>query len=73
MTARTGQPRLVALEGPGGIGKTAFVHCFLERSGERCVLRTRGEEMEASLAYSVVERLTAGLAQLPDPRRQQGY
>jgi ATP/maltotriose-dependent transcriptional regulator MalT len=64
--ARTGQPQLVAIEGPAGIGKTALVQRFLDRTSGRCVLRTRGEQMEATFPYGVVEQLLAGLA-LPLP------
>jgi ATP/maltotriose-dependent transcriptional regulator MalT len=65
---RAGHPRLIAVEGPPGIGKTTLVQRFLNQSGELLILRTRGEDMEATLAYGVVEQLLARLeVQLPDP------
>jgi ATP/maltotriose-dependent transcriptional regulator MalT len=55
--ARAGEPRLVLVEGPAGIGKTALVCHFLAHAGAVCVLRASGEEAEASLAFGVLAQL----------------
>ncbi len=57
-TAR--RPRVVQVEGPAGVGKTALIERFLAEPGtERAptVLRAGGEEAEMLLAYGVVEQL----------------
>jgi DNA-binding CsgD family transcriptional regulator len=59
--AGNGQPRLVAVEGAPGVGKTVLVRRFLALLGEESVLRVRGEELESRLGYGVVERLAAGV------------
>lgn len=72
--ARVGTPCLVLVEGPAGIGKTALVSWFLNRSraGSRgstpCVLRASGEEAEVSLPYGVLTQLLAAAPAPPsDP------
>jgi ATP/maltotriose-dependent transcriptional regulator MalT len=62
--AGRGRPRLVAVEGAPGVGKTALVRRFLAQSGEVGVLGVRGEELESSLRYGVLERLAAGVREL---------
>ncbi len=57
-TAR--HPRMVQIEGPAGVGKTALIERFLAEPGtERApvVLRAGGDEAEALLAYGVIEQL----------------
>src|SRR6266542_3199733 len=63
--ARAGEPRLVLIEGPAGIGKTTLVRRFLDEAGERRVLRASGEEAEAGLAFGVLDQL--GELQRTDP------
>jgi ATP/maltotriose-dependent transcriptional regulator MalT len=63
--ARAGQPRLVLIEGPAGIGKTTLVRRFLAEAGERCVLRASGEEAEASLPFGVLAQLLAAAPTTP--------
>jgi DNA-binding CsgD family transcriptional regulator len=57
--ARSGQGRLVVIEGPAGIGKTALldaVRTAASASGMR-VLRSRGAELERDFAFGVVRQL----------------
>jgi ATP/maltotriose-dependent transcriptional regulator MalT len=63
--ARAGQPRLVLLEGPAGIGKTSLVRRFLAEAAERCVLRASGEEAEAGLPLGVLAQLLAAAPTTP--------
>ncbi|MBB5780850.1 helix-turn-helix transcriptional regulator [Nonomuraea jabiensis] len=66
--ARAGQPRLVVVEGPAGIGKTTLVQRFLETCGTGNVLFTDGDEGEALLPYGTLTRLLGGLpAQIEAP------
>jgi DNA-binding CsgD family transcriptional regulator len=56
---RAGQGRLVVIEGPAGIGKTALldaVRAAATASGMR-VLRSRGTELEGDFAFGVVRQL----------------
>jgi ATP/maltotriose-dependent transcriptional regulator MalT len=55
--ARAGRPRLVLLEGPAGIGKSAMLDRFLSDEVDLTVLRATGEQWEAFLAYGVVDQL----------------
>jgi DNA-binding CsgD family transcriptional regulator len=64
--ACAGDPRLVLVEGPAGIGKTALLRRFLDEAGARCVLRASGEEAEASLAFGILAQLVTH-ARTPDP------
>ena len=62
-----GQPQVVRIEGPAGIGKTALIEHFLREPGVApapVVIRASGEDTESLLAYGVVEQLarTAGAA-----------
>jgi ATP/maltotriose-dependent transcriptional regulator MalT len=57
--ARTGEPRLMLVEGPAGIGKTALVRQFLAHATAGCVLRASGEQQEASLPFGVFAQLAA--------------
>ncbi len=63
--ARAGEPRLVLIEGPAGIGKTTLVRQFLEGTAERCVLRASGEEVEAGLPFGVLAQLLADAPTTP--------
>ena len=56
--AAGGEPRVVLVEGPPGIGKTALLRRFLAEAGDGVrVLRATGEETESLLAYGVAEQL----------------
>lgn len=62
-TVQGGRPRMVLLEGPAGIGKSAVLEQFLSDEEGLIVLRATGEQWEASFAYGVVDQLmrTAGV------------
>src|SRR5689334_6529889 len=58
-SAQAGSGAVVAIGGPAGIGKTellAAVHRFAGDRGFR-LLRARGRELEAGMAFSVVRQL----------------
>jgi tetratricopeptide (TPR) repeat protein len=56
--ATSGQPQVVQIEGPAGIGKTALVERFLAGADPvPAVLRASGEETEELLANGVLEQL----------------
>lgn len=64
---RAGRPRLVIIEGPAGVGKTALVRRFLGEAGDLRTLRATGEEVEALLPYGVVAQLVrAAQVSVPD-------
>jgi DNA-binding CsgD family transcriptional regulator len=65
--ARDGEPQIVEIQGPPGIGKTALISHFLADpggGGPPVVLRASGEETEVLLAYGVIDQLarSAGAA-----------
>jgi DNA-binding CsgD family transcriptional regulator/tetratricopeptide (TPR) repeat protein len=57
--ARTGHGRLVVIEGPAGIGKTALLAAARARAGEggMRVLRSRATELERDFAFGIVRQL----------------
>ncbi|MCD7443939.1 AAA family ATPase [Streptomyces lincolnensis] len=55
--ASTGRPRLVLVEGPAGIGKTALVRHFVTTTARGHVLTAAGEENETDLPYGVLSQL----------------
>ncbi|MFD9908867.1 AAA family ATPase, partial [Streptomyces sp. NPDC059063] len=69
--ASAGTPRLVLLEGPGGIGKTALVRRFLDSLPDPCVLHASGEENESALPCGVLAQLV-GQSPLPVPETLAG-
>ena len=50
---RTGQPQLVVVEGPAGIGKTALLDGFVGGQPDVRVLRSTGEQWEAFVSFGV--------------------
>ena len=58
-----GQPRIVALEGDAGMGKTSLLARALERCREHpggaTVLRGGGDAAESDLAYGLLDQLVA--------------
>ncbi|MFC6403955.1 ATP-binding protein [Planobispora longispora] len=56
---RRGEPRVVLVEGPAGIGKTALIRAFLGAARGSRVLRASGDEGETALPYGVLDQLTA--------------
>ncbi|MGD9528929.1 MAG: AAA family ATPase [Dehalococcoidia bacterium] len=55
---QAGAPRVVLVEGPAGIGKTALVDHFLRVDDEILVLRANGEPWEATVPFGVLDQLT---------------
>ncbi|MBV8430860.1 MAG: ATP-binding protein, partial [Solirubrobacterales bacterium] len=68
---RAGTPRLIVVEGPAGVGKTALVRRFLAEAGDLRALAATGEEVEALLPYGIVEQLIRA-AGGPVPERLRG-
>src|SRR3978361_1313285 len=60
---RARRPRVVLVEGPVGMGKTALVEAFLGELGAARVLLASGLETERDVAFAVVDQLlrAAGL------------
>ena len=56
-TVRAGQPRLVLVDGPAGIGKSAVHDHFLSEETDLTVLRATGEQWEAFVAFGVADQL----------------
>src|ERR1700704_265291 len=54
---RAGRPRVVLLDGPPGIGKSALIRRFVDGTGAIHVLRANGEEVEALVAFGIVDQL----------------
>ena len=54
---RAGQPRVVFIEGPAGIGKSALVERFLRSERDVRVLRASGDPWEALVPYGVIDQL----------------
>ena len=65
--ARGGQPWLVLVEGPAGIGKTALVEQFLGAVADVTVLRASGDLSESDLPFGVVDQLLRRAGE-PPPR-----
>jgi DNA-binding CsgD family transcriptional regulator len=68
--ARSGRSRTLVIRGEAGIGKTALLSHAVGRAGGMLVLRSRGVESEAELAFSGLLELSRPvldrLDQLPD-------
>ena len=65
--ARGGQPWLVLVEGPAGIGKTSLVEQFLAEIRDVTVLRASGDLSESDLPFGVVDQLLRRAGE-PPPR-----
>ncbi|GAA3815699.1 LuxR family transcriptional regulator [Streptomyces coacervatus] len=73
--SRGGASRLVVVEGPPGIGKTALVRRFLRTADRVRVLEASGAENETALAYGVLTQLlrqTAVGEYAPRPQDEPG-
>ena len=57
--ARCGQPKVVLVEGEGGIGKSSLLARFATGLAGAAVLRASGDEAELLLPYGVVGQLVA--------------
>jgi DNA-binding CsgD family transcriptional regulator len=65
--ASQGYPKIIVMEGPAGIGKTALLTEFLEGVDRRRILHASGEELEQDLPFGIAEQLFAGAgAPMPD-------
>ena len=62
-------PRLLAIEGPPGIGKTALMAQAKARGADAGwrVLSARGSELERSFSYGVVRQLFEAFLASPSP------
>lgn len=58
--ARAGSPRVVLIDGPAGIGKTALIDRFLNGEEDLQVLRASGEPWEALVPFGIVDQLSRG-------------
>jgi DNA-binding CsgD family transcriptional regulator/tetratricopeptide (TPR) repeat protein len=58
---RAGEPRIVLIEGPAGIGKTALLRQVLRRTRPCRVLEASGDEAETLLHYGILDQLLVGL------------
>jgi len=67
--ARAGEPWLVLVEGPAGIGKTSLVEHFLAEVRDATVLRASGDLSESDLAFGVVDQLIRRAGE-PPPRER---
>jgi DNA-binding CsgD family transcriptional regulator len=65
--ARAGQPWLVLIEGPAGIGKTSLVEHFLAGARSVTVLRASGDLSESDLPFGVVDQLLRRAGEPPPP------
>jgi len=54
---RSGRPRLVLIQGPPGIGKSALIERLLADQSDLTILRATGEQWEAFVAYGVADQL----------------
>jgi predicted ATPase len=63
--ARAGSPRLVLVQGPAGIGKTALIRHVLRQAGTWRVLWAEGKEPESNLPYRVMGQLLTGVTVEP--------
>jgi ATP/maltotriose-dependent transcriptional regulator MalT len=60
--ASRGEPRVVHLSGPAGIGKSALIDVFLAAHGELATVAVTGAEAEAGVHLGVADTLLRGLA-----------
>src|SRR6478672_3142146 len=71
--AQAGAGRLVLIEGPPGIGKTALlsaVRCDAQDAG-MCVTRARGTELESGFAFGVVRQMLEPLLRAYSTRERR--
>src|ERR671916_658509 len=69
---RSGDGQALVLRGEAGIGKTTLLEALAERAGDVTVLRARGVETEAELAFAALSDLLAPVVEhldaLPPPQ-----
>jgi DNA-binding CsgD family transcriptional regulator len=75
MASREGNGRVVVVEGPAGIGKTALLDfaCDWARESGLRVLGARGSEFGRMYPWGVVRSLFAPALALPEPERAQVF
>ncbi|MFZ0041312.1 MAG: AAA family ATPase [Solirubrobacteraceae bacterium] len=72
VAARSGQPRVLWIEGEPGIGKTAFLRFCLSQEPDVVDLRASADESETTLDYGVVTQLMVhGRADAGSPDRTE--
>jgi DNA-binding CsgD family transcriptional regulator len=64
--ARNGEPRVVVIEGPAGIGKSALLTRFLRPLPDAGMLRASGAESEMALPYGLIGQLLPQLGASAD-------
>ncbi|MFE2216595.1 helix-turn-helix transcriptional regulator [Streptomyces canus] len=73
--SRSGAARLVVIDGPAGMGKTALISRFLEQLDDVCTLLVSGEASESELPNGVVTQLVQQgrtIANCPKERAEPG-
>ncbi len=65
--ARRGEPKVVLVEGEGGIGKSSLVTHFASGLAGATVLRASGDEAELLLPYGIVGQLVASARETGGP------
>jgi ATP/maltotriose-dependent transcriptional regulator MalT len=69
----SGRSRIVCVEGPAGIGKTALVRAFLAAAAPPVVISASGDDAEAMLRWGVLAQLGRGASAPPGrPFRELG-
>lgn len=60
-SARDGEPSVVLVEGPPGIGKTSLVHHALRAAGDLRIVDAAADAAETDVAWGVVDQLARAL------------
>src|SRR5579884_4312406 len=66
--ARSGEPRVVLVEGEAGVGKSTLLSHFIRGVSDAEVLRATGDEAEAIVPFGIVAELVAGAQAAPGRR-----
>lgn len=64
--ARHGSAGSIVVRGEPGVGKSALLDAVVDQAADATLLRTRGLEVEAPLAFAALHRLLRPLARLQD-------